>query len=77
MSAISDAEFYLSSFGHCHHDPLASKKIIEDLLKELKQREREAKDYADGWAAFYKLRKEMAEQMFGRGRLKDMVEASK
>ena len=77
MSAISDAEFYLSSFGHCHHDPLASKKIIEDLLKELKQREREAKDYADGWAAFYRLRKEVAEQMFGRGRLKNLVEASK
>ena len=77
MSAISDAEFYLSSFGHCHHDPLASKKIIEDLLKELKQREREAKDYADGWAAFYKLRKEVAEQMFGRDRLKNIVEAAK
>ena len=77
MTPIESAEFYLSSFGHCHHDPLASKKIIEDLLKELKQREREAKDYADGWAAFYKLRKEVAEQMFGRGRLKDMVVPAK
>ena len=36
MSPIESAEFYLSSFGHCHHDPLASKKIIQDLLNELK-----------------------------------------
>jgi hypothetical protein len=37
MTPIESAEFYLKSFGHCHHDPLASKKIIEDLLKELKE----------------------------------------
>lgn len=57
MSAITDAEFYLSSFGHCHHDPLASKKIIEDLLKELKAEsarldwlDKEGKDEGHGFS---------------------------